>query len=69
MQNGNSGVIEAGVVKRRIRLEEAIRNRINRLLKNSLRGGQAYNYLRKEIMPHASHGASLVASARFSAAC
>ena len=41
----------------------------SRLLKNSLRAGQAYNYLLSEIMPHTFHSASLAASARFSAAC
>ena len=42
---------------------------LNGLLKNSLRAGQAYNYLGSEIMPHTFRSALLAASARFSAAC
>jgi hypothetical protein len=41
----------------------------NRLLKNRFREGWAYNPLRGKVMLHAFHSASLVASARFSAAC
>ena len=42
---------------------------LNRLLKNSLWAGQAYNHSRSAIMTHTFQSASLVASARFSAAC
>jgi predicted transcriptional regulator of viral defense system len=42
---------------------------MNRLLKNRFAIDPAHKPLRNDITEHASHSASLVASARFSAAC